>query len=192
MESPGDGPPDRWQGWRKCGNNPRWCDQLATCTLRSLGGGTGAFAARPETKRDMCHYCAHTFEMDGHWEVFARWVKDDFAPNGSRYERLVPREVTEDPNKQHRKPLVKPPWLAYERELVAEEIGSYYATFAKPEETSKAVDSDIIFEFEQIVGDGEGSAAADHNDTDSRDYVMLGTDESEQDGGSRAGNAASQ
>ena len=165
---------------------------MATCTLRSLGGGTGAFAARPETKRDMCYYCAHTFEMDGHWEVFARWVKDDFAPNGCRYERLVPTEGTEDPNKQYRKPLVKPPWLAYERELVAEEIGSYYATFAKPEETSKAVDSDIIFEFEQIVGDGEGSAAADHNDTDSRDYVMLGTDESEQDGGSRAGNAASQ
>ena len=167
---------------------------MATCTLRSLGGGTGAFAARPESKRDMCHYCAYTFEMDGNWEVFARWVKDDFAPNGCRYEKLVPMEGPEDPNKQHRKPLVKPPWLAYEKELVGEEISSYYATVAnaKLEETSKASGSSANFEFEQIMGDGEGSAAADHNDTDSGDYVMLGTEEPEQDGGPKAGNAASQ
>ena len=77
-------------------------------------------------------------------------------------------------------------------ELVAEEIGSYYATLAKPEETSIAGGGNVHLESEQITGDGEGSAAADDNNTDSGDYVMLKTDESEQDRVPKAGHAASQ
>ena len=119
-------------------------------------------------------------------------MKDDFAPNGCRYERLAQMEGPEDPNMQYRIPLVKAPWLAYEKKLVAEEIGSYYATLAKPEETSIAGDSHANLESEQIIGDGEASATVVDLDTDSGDYVMLGTDESEQDRGPTAGNAASQ
>ena len=119
-------------------------------------------------------------------------MKDDFAPNGCRYETLAQMEGPEHPNMQYRIPLVTAPWLAYKKELVADEIGSCYATLAKLKETSIVGGINANPESEQIMGDGEGSAAADDNDTDDGDYVMLGTYESEQDRGPTAGNAASQ
>ena len=157
--------------------------EAPSCNLLVCAECIGDIPGRPGVQR--CVRCLRQ------GEVLARCVKDDFAPNGCRYETLAQIEGPEHPNMQYRIPLVTAPWLAYKKELVADEIGSCYATLAKLKETSIVGGIDANPESEQIMGDGEGSAAADDNDTDDGDYVMLGTYESEQDRGPTAGNAAS-